>query len=109
MARETKIVNDVQDESTAELQAQIAQLKEDIAAIAATLTDMGSRKINQVRQDASDAYNDAYEQGEDALNSLKSSACSVEQQVTDYVQERPVTSLALAAAFGYLVAALTRR
>ncbi|KAB0536879.1 DUF883 family protein [Pseudochrobactrum saccharolyticum] len=109
MARDTKIVNDIQDDSTAELQAQIAQLKEDIASIAATLTEMGSRKINQARQDASDAYQDIYEQGEDALSSLKDSACSLEQQVTDYVQERPVTSIALAAAFGYLFAALTRR
>lgn len=109
MARDTKTVNDVQTDNTEELQAQIAQLKEDIAAIAATLTNMSADKINQVKQDASDAYTSVYEQGEDVLNSLKSSACSVEQQVTDYVQERPVTSLALAAAFGYLVAALTRR
>lgn len=109
MARDTKTVNDVQTDNTEELQAQIAQLKEDIAAIAATLTNMGADKIHQVKQDASDAYTNVYDQGEDVLNSLKSSACSVEQQVTDYVQERPVTSLALAAAFGYLVAALTRR
>lgn len=109
MARDTKIVNDAQDDSTAELQAQIAQLKEDIASIAATLTEMGSRKINQVRQDAADAYNDVYEQGEDVFSSLKDNACSLEEQVTDYVYERPITSLALAAAFGYLVAALTRR
>lgn len=109
MARDTKSANDAQTENTAELQAQIAQLKEDIAAIAATLTDMGSRKISQVRQDASDAYNDVYEQSEDAFNSFKDSACSVEKQITDYVQERPVTALACAAAIGYLFAALTRR
>lgn len=109
MARDTKILNEASDDSTAELQAQIAQLKEDIASIAATLAEIGSQKINKAKRDASDTYNDVYEQGEDALNTLKDRACSVEQQVTDYVQERPITSLAVAAAFGYLFSALTRR
>lgn len=109
MARDTKTVNDVQDDSTAELQAQIAQLKEDIASIAATLTEIGAQKISKAKQNAADAYNDAYEQGEETLNSFKNSACSIEEQVTDYVQDRPITSLACAAAFGYLFAALTRR
>lgn len=109
MARDTKTATDIQDDNTAELQAQIAQLKEDIASIAATLTQMGTQKIDQARQQASDAYHGAYEQGEEALAAFKDSACSVEKQVTDYVQERPVTSLAIAAACGFFLAALTRR
>ncbi len=109
MARDAKNIADTQDNSTAELQAQIAQLKEDIASIAATLSDIGSQKINKARQSASDAYNDAYEQGENALNSLKDQACSLEEQVTDYVQERPLTALALAVAAGYLFSVITRR
>lgn len=109
MARDSKIINDVSDDSTAELQAQIAQLKEDIASIAATLAEIGSQKFGKAKRDASDTYNDVYEQGEDAFNTLKDRACSFEEQVTDYVQERPITSLAVAAAFGYLFSVITRR
>jgi ElaB/YqjD/DUF883 family membrane-anchored ribosome-binding protein len=108
MARE-KTASETQDNRTEELQAQIAQLKEDIAAIAATLSDIGADKISEARHTASDKYQDLYDQGEDAVNTLKNHAQSVEQQITEYVQVRPITSLALAVAFGYLFSALTRR
>lgn len=109
MAREAKNINDTQTSSTEELQAQIAQLKQDIASLAATLSDIGSQKINQARQSASENYQDIYEQGENAIHALKNQACSLEEQVTDYVRERPLTTLALAAAAGYLFSAITRR
>lgn len=109
MARDNKIANEALDDNTAELQAQITQLKEDIASIAATLTNIGSQKLEKVKSEASHSYNALYEQGEDAFTTLKDQAASFEDQVTDYVQERPITSLAVAAALGYLFSALTRR
>lgn len=109
MARDTKTVNEAQDDSTAELRAQIVRLKEDIASIAATLAEVSSQKVDKAKRDASDIYNDIYAQGEDTLQNLKQSAHSFEDQVTDYVQERPITSLVIAAAFGYLLSTLTRR
>lgn len=109
MARDIKLENEANTGNTAELQAQIALLKEDIASIAATLADIGSQKLDDVKSNASEAYHAAYEQGEDTLNSLKDCASSCEQQLTDYVQERPLTSLAAAAALGYFFSVLTRR
>lgn len=95
--------------STEELQQQIEQLKQDMASIAATLADIGSQKIEQAQDAASDAYKTMYEQGEEFVTSVKQQACTIEDQVTDYVQERPLSALAIAAGIGYIFAALTRR
>lgn len=113
MARDTsrtdKLTDDTQNGNNEDLQQQIAQLKEDLASIAATLTTIGTRKVQQAKQDATNAYGDAYEQGEDIIHTLKDRAASMEEQITDYVQDRPITSLAIAAGIGYLFSALTRR
>lgn len=95
--------------STEELQQQIAQLKEDIASIAATLADIGSHKLDQAQDTASEAYKSFYEQGEEFVTSVKQQACTIEDQVTEYVQERPLSALAIAAGIGYIFATLTRR
>lgn len=109
MARDSKTTTETQTDNTAELQAQIAQLKDDLAAIASTLTDLGSRKLDNAKRQASDTYNQVFDQGQDTVEALKQRAVSLEEQVTDYVQERPLTSLAIAAAAGYILSVLTRR
>lgn len=117
MARETAKTRKIEDAieetltdtTTEDLQAQIGQLKEDIAAIAATLADLGSQTVRDARRTAKETYRNAYVQGEDVIGDLKSKAQDVEAQLTETIREKPLTSLATALGVGYLLALLSRR
>ncbi|MEJ5082756.1 MULTISPECIES: DNA gyrase subunit B [unclassified Ochrobactrum] len=97
------------DSTTEDLQAQVEQLKEDIAAIAATLTSLGSQTVRDAKRTAKDTYRSAYVQGEDVVDDLKNKAQDVEAQLTETIRARPIASLATAVGVGYLLALLSRR
>ncbi|MDR6433970.1 DNA gyrase subunit B [Brucella pseudogrignonensis] len=97
------------DSTTEDLQAQVEQLKEDIAAIAATLTNLGSQTVRDAKRTAKDTYRSAYVQGEDVVDDLKNKAQDVEAQLTETIRARPIASLATAVGVGYLLALLSRR
>lgn len=113
MARETakirKAIESVTDDTPQDLQEQIAQLKEDIAGIAATLANLGSQSVRDARRGAADVAQDAIQQGEDVFGDLKNRAQELENQLTSTVRERPIAALATALGIGYLLAALSRR
>ncbi|MFC4626309.1 YqjD family protein [Daeguia caeni] len=91
------------------LQKQIEQLKQDIAAIAATLGNIGSATVQTASQSARKSYESAYAQGEDVADALKNKALDLETQLTEAVRERPLTALATALGIGYILAKLSRR
>lgn len=113
MARETTKINKaeeaISETTTEDLQAQVEQLKEDIAAIAETLASLGSQTVRDARRAAKHTYRSAYMQGEDVIDDLKTKAEDVEAQLCATVREKPITSLATALGIGYLLALLTRR
>lgn len=106
---EEKIEEALTDASAEDLQAQVEQLKEDIAAIAATLANLGSQTVRDAKRSAKETYKSAYIQGEDALDDLRNKAQDLEAQLTATVRERPIASLATALGVGYLLALLSRR
>lgn len=106
---EEKIEEALTDASTEDLQAQVEQLKEDIAAIAATLANLGSQTVRDAKRGAKETYKSAYIQGEDVIDDLRNKAQDVEAQLTATVRERPIASLATALGVGYLLALLSRR
>lgn len=97
------------DSTTEDLQAQVEQLKEDIAAIAATLTNLGSQTVRDAKRSAKATYESAYVQGEDVVGDLKNKAQDAEAQLTEKIRERPIASIATALGVGYLLALLSRR
>ncbi|MBB5704200.1 ElaB/YqjD/DUF883 family membrane-anchored ribosome-binding protein [Ochrobactrum daejeonense] len=105
----SKIEEALTDASTQDLQAQVEQLKEDIAAIAATLANLGSQTVRDAKRSATDTYRSAHDRGEDVIDDLRSKAEDVEAQLTATVRERPLASLAAALGVGYLLALLSRR
>lgn len=105
----SKIEEALTDSGTQDLQAQVEQLKEDIAAIAATLASLGSQTVRDARRSATETYRSAYNQGEDVIDDLRTKAKDVEAQLTETVRERPLASLAAALGVGYLLALLSRR
>ncbi|MFD1199635.1 YqjD family protein [Brucella gallinifaecis] len=106
---EDKLEEALTDSTTEDLQAQVEQLKEDIAAIAATLGNLGSQSVRDAKRTAKETYKNAFVQGEDVVDDLKNKAQDIEAQLTQAVRERPITSIATALGVGYLLALLSRR
>lgn len=106
---EEKLEEALTDSSTEDLQSQVEQLKDDIAAIAATLANLGSQTVRDAKRTAKETYRSAFVQGEDVVGDLKNKAQDVEAQLVEAVRARPIASLATALGVGYLLALLNRR
>jgi ElaB/YqjD/DUF883 family membrane-anchored ribosome-binding protein len=100
----------VTDEATtADLQADIEQLKADIQELTEQLAKTGQHGYGAARRAAADSDEHLRAQGEAAFESMRGSAEDIEAQLVAKVREKPVTSLAIAAAVGFLFALLSRR
>lgn len=106
---EEKIEEALTDSTTGDLQAQVEQLKQDIASIAATLANLGSQTVRDAKRGAQETARNAYLQGEDVVGELRNKAQDMEAQLTETVRERPIAALATALGIGYLLARLSRR
>lgn len=98
-----------QEITLADIEADIRQLREDIATLARQLSRNTERSYDNARQVAADGIDHLRAQGEAAIDTLRTSARDMEAEVIRTVRDKPVTALAIAAAFGYLVALITRR
>jgi ElaB/YqjD/DUF883 family membrane-anchored ribosome-binding protein len=92
-----------------DLAADIEQLKADIARLTEQLRETGQHTYGAARRAASEGVEQLRAQGEAAYEQLKANAGDFERQLADTVREKPVTSLAVAAGVGFLLALMTRR
>lgn len=95
--------------TTSELEADIRQLREDIAKLARQLASTGEHSYGTAKRAASEGVEQLRAQGEAAIHSLKENARDIEDQLARNVREKPVTSLAIAAGVGFIFALLARR
>ncbi|WP_269931514.1 DUF883 family protein [Aminobacter sp. HY435] len=95
--------------STPDLEADIRQLKADIEELTRHLTETGQHGYRAARSAASQGADQMRVQGEAAYETLRHGARDLEDQFLASVREKPVTSLAIAAGVGFLVALLARR
>lgn len=102
-----KTANDAR--ATPDLEADIKQLREDIDKLAKLLAKTGEHGVGTARRAANEGVEQLRAQGEVAMDSLRSNARDLEEQVIANVREKPVTSLAIAAGVGFLFALLSRR
>lgn len=93
----------------ADLEADIRQLKADIERLGEQLARTGQHGYGAARQAAADGAEQLRAQGEAAVDSLRANARDIEGQLIETVREKPMTSLAVAAGIGYLLALLSRR
>ncbi|MET3793369.1 DUF883 family protein [Aquamicrobium terrae] len=99
----------VDNKTNPDLEADIRQLKADIEKLAKQLAETGEHGYGTARRAAVQGVEQLRVQGEAAMDSLKSNARDLEEQVLASVREKPVTSLAIAAGVGFLFALLSRR
>lgn len=79
------------------LEAQVAQLQNDLKSITNTLNRMGHTAGNELRSS-----------GQSALNYAHDEFGQLEKQARDTIRERPLTAVAGAVAVGFMLAVLTR-
>jgi ElaB/YqjD/DUF883 family membrane-anchored ribosome-binding protein len=94
---------------TADLEADIKQLKADLEKLAKQMAATGEHGYGAARRAASLGAEQLRAQGEAKLEELRANAKDIEEQVLAHVREKPVTSLAIAAGVGFLFALLARR
>ncbi|MET0600119.1 MAG: hypothetical protein ABWZ57_19890 [Mesorhizobium sp.] len=100
--------NGVRD-TTRDLEADVQQLKDDIAKLAKQLTSTGEHSYGAARRAAMEGADRLRAEGEATLEAMRANARDIEQQVMESVREKPMTALAIAAGVGFLFALLMRR
>ncbi|MGV0876156.1 DUF883 domain-containing protein [Martelella sp. FLE1502] len=93
----------------ADIQAQIDQLRGDIAELTKMIGALGNQKASDARVKAEKFRDDAIKSGQDAYDRARDEALSFEEDVEDHIRSRPLQSILMAAGFGFLMALLTRR
>lgn len=92
-----------------DIEADIRQLRADIAKLTEQLATTGEHSYGAARRAAKEGVEQLKVQGEAAIEGLRSNAKDVEEQILATVREKPITSLAIAAGMGFLLALMSRR
>ncbi|MDH6234165.1 ElaB/YqjD/DUF883 family membrane-anchored ribosome-binding protein [Mesorhizobium soli] len=92
-----------------DLDADIRQLRADIARLTEQLNVTGEHSYRTARRAAKEGVEQLKVQSEAAMEGLRSNAKDLEEQILTAVREKPVTSLAIAAGIGFLFAMMSRR
>lgn len=96
-------------ESSADIEAHVAQVREDIAALAKAMKAYGADKTGEYKARANKAGTDIAVASQDALASLQKEFADLERQMVNQVRARPLQSLGIAAGIGFLIAMIVRR
>ncbi|MBD8689692.1 MULTISPECIES: DUF883 family protein [unclassified Rhizobium] len=97
------------DADAAEVSAQLAQLREDLANLAGSVKALGAGVSHEVKARASRAADDAIAAGEETVATVRNEIQSINDNLTYQVQKNPLQSLGIAVAAGFLIALVTRR
>ncbi|MEO4000665.1 hypothetical protein [Mesorhizobium sp. CAU 1732] len=95
--------------SPEDLEAEIDRLRDDVAKLTEQLTRTGEHSVSAAKRAASEGAEQLRVRGEAAVGVIKQNADDLEQQLTETVREKPITSLAIAAGVGFFLALLSRR
>lgn len=92
-----------------DLARQVEQLRADVGEITRTLGDMSRGQVTELRARAGQRAAEIRDRGRESVEHAAERAREVERQAEDYVRERPVQALAIAAGLGLAIGYLTRR
>lgn len=98
-----------EEKAAADLEADIRHLRAEVEKLTKQLAEAGEQGLGTARRVAAEGVEHLRAHGEAAMDSLRSNARDLEEQVLANVREKPVTSLAIAAGVGFLFALLSRR
>lgn len=92
-----------------DLDAEVRQLREDVAKLSEQIAQLGKHSYGTARRAAGEGVEQLRAKGEAAVEGLRENVREAEDQLVAHVHEKPITSLAVAAAVGYFFALLSRR
>ncbi len=91
-----------------DLEAQVAQLQSDLKSITHTLGRLGESKVDEVKGMAKSRAAEIKGKGEEMLETAQDEFNAIEKQIKDVIREKPLTAVAGALAFGFILAVITR-
>lgn len=97
------------DETSADLAAQIAALKADVAALTATLADYGRARTAQFETSAQESLEMAKKMGAETAAQARQQARDVYAGAEKTVRANPAASVGIAAGLGFLAGLLSAR
>ncbi|PHR21467.1 MAG: hypothetical protein COA37_13700 [Hoeflea sp.] len=86
-----------------------ARIREDLAALSEAIAGAGSVKTGIAREAAEHKIDELLKNGEQVVADLSKQYARAEQQVSTTVREKPLQSLGVAVAAGFLAAIILRR
>ncbi|MFN7008608.1 MAG: YqjD family protein [Allorhizobium sp.] len=95
--------------SASDIQAELDNLRRDIAALTQTLASFGSGKIKEASNRAGQLGAEAADASAQYVESARSSIAAAEQDLEAHIRRKPLQSIAIAAGVGFLAALLSRR
>jgi ElaB/YqjD/DUF883 family membrane-anchored ribosome-binding protein len=94
---------------TDQLRDKASEVGQNIRDIGGQVRDIANDKYGQVRDAANEKYGQIKDQAVGYYNQGRESAQQWEQSIEDYVQEKPLQAIAMAAGVGLLLGLLWKR
>ncbi|UYQ73576.1 hypothetical protein OF122_07425 [Pelagibacterium flavum] len=91
------------DDPAKDLDAEIAALREDVAAITATLGDVVKYRTGEAKTEARRLRKSAERKGEETLEQVQDSFEAAEGELKTMIREKPISSVLIAAGIGYVL------
>jgi ElaB/YqjD/DUF883 family membrane-anchored ribosome-binding protein len=83
--------------------AQSGTVREEVRELGRVTRDAAQEKLDGARQTAEEVYQQGRQKAEELLDQGKRKAGDVEDQVVDYIREKPLKALAIAAGVGLVL------
>ena len=97
------------DKSYQDLEGELAQLREDIVALAKTVKDIGSGEAEAVVDTVRERLDKISAEARRAGRRAKVGAQDAAETVQDAIEENPLTSVLIALGLGFIIGAFLRR
>lgn len=94
---------------TKDVEVQLQQLREDLAALAKSVAAVGSEKAEDYRHRVRRATNDAADASMQMVEAAREQAMSLERDLERKIRTNPIQAVAMAAGVGFVIAMLARR
>lgn len=91
-----------------DLDKEVAALRDDIAAITATLTDIAKYRGNEAKAEVDKMGRKARQKGEETIEAVQHNVENAEDEIKTMIREKPITSVLVAAGVGYILSKVFR-
>jgi ElaB/YqjD/DUF883 family membrane-anchored ribosome-binding protein len=105
----TKSDKSTEAEMPDSLDAQVAAIRAEVAALAAMLTSLGKDKVGEWQSAAENMTEDATLRARAAVKDIRAETEKLEEKLQAQVQEKPLQSLMVAFGLGVIVSLILRR